>query len=149
MTWIKDPNLPLGLIQTVATCSRFFYAITMSIKTLLFVLYSIPWAFLAMWEDLTYGSMFIYALWAITICFITKYSIKNKAYGPMILGNIVSLAITLYCINQNTSDRWLWYFKPFTAKALGLSISIVAIIVQAILVLRGIKKQSKAKTIYK
>ena len=88
-------------------------------KNFLFLLLcAIPYPFLAMWEDAAYGSCYLYGVMLLAHSLFCRTAIGKKAFRPLLLGNAVSLLLSLLCIQLFQTEKWLWYFKPFPAEQL-------------------------------
>ena len=88
-------------------------------KNFLFLLLcAIPYPFLAMWEDAAYGSCYLYGVMLLAHSLLCRAAIGKKAFRPLLLGNAVSLLLSLLCIQLFQTEKWLWYFKPFPAEQL-------------------------------
>ena len=84
------------------------------------LLCAIPYPFLAMWEDAAYGSGYLYGVMLLAHLFLWRAA-KRKSLGRLLLlGNCLSLLPTLLCIHFFQTEKWLWYFKPFSAPQLAL-----------------------------
>lgn len=108
------------------------------IRGLLLIGYCIPFAFLSMYGDVTYDTMLLYGLMIAGLSLLCFSVIKSKQFIVVILGNILSFITSFICIQQfytniNT-DKWSWYFKPFTATAMLVIISILALLIQLVFI---------------
>ena len=84
------------------------------------LLCAIPYPFFAMWEDAAYGSCWLYGVMLLAHFFLWHVA-KRKGLGRLLLlGNALSLLPTLLCIHLFQTEKWLWYFKPFSAPQLAL-----------------------------
>lgn len=104
------------------------------IRGLLLIGYGIPFAFLSMYGDVTYDTTLLYGLMIVGFSFLFFSAIKSKQFIAAILGNILSFITSFICVQQfytgiNT-DKWSWYFKPFTATAMLVIISVLALLIQ-------------------
>ena len=79
---------------------------------------AIPYPFRAMWEDAAYGSCYLYGVMLLAHSLLCRTAIGKKAFRPLLLGNAVSLLLSLLCIQLFQTEKWLWYFKPFSAEQL-------------------------------
>ena len=90
------------------------------------LLCAIPYPFLAMWEDASFGSCWCYAGMFLAHLFLYRAA-KGKGLGRLLLlGNGLSLLLSLLCIQLFQTEKWLWYFKPFSA--VQLAVSLVAVL---------------------
>lgn len=91
----------------------------MTKKSFAYLLFcAIPYPFLAMWEDANYGSCWLYGVMLLSHILFCRAAIRQKAFRPLLLGNAVSLLLSLLCIHLFQTEKWLWYFKPFSAEQL-------------------------------
>lgn len=90
----------------------------MSKKTLLFLAYAIPYPFIAMWEDATFGSAWCYGVFTLVLILLWRISAKYNLKKAMLTGNAASLLLSLLCVIIVQNEKWLWYFKPFSAMQL-------------------------------
>lgn len=111
------------------------------IRGLLLIGYCIPFAFLSMYGDATYDTMLLYALMIVALSVLCSSIIKLKQFIVVIFGNILSFITSYICVQQFYSDKWGWYFKPFTANGLLIAISVIAVLVQLFFVYSSYKKQ--------
>lgn len=109
--------------------------------------FSIPYVFLAMFEDLRFGSMWIYGLMILALITLTRYSIKCSIFIPQFIGNIISYCGSYYLISLQQGDKWGRYFKPFSPLGLLNLVTILIIVPQVIRwimsTLRNKKSQQK------
>ncbi|MFI3227726.1 MAG: hypothetical protein R3Y09_10030 [Clostridia bacterium] len=110
------------------------------IRILLLIGYSVPFAFLAMFGDATYGTMWFYFLLVVGFSLLCTGAIKTKQYAVVAVGNIISIVASYLCIQQFHTEEWNWYFKPFTDNMLMIIISVVIVFIQAIFVFKAYKK---------
>lgn len=106
--------------------------------------FSVPYVFLAMVEDLTFGSMWMYALMIIALISLTRYAIKHSIFIPQLIGNIISYMGSYWFISLHEGDKWGWYFKPLAA--IGL-LNVVTIIIVVLQVISWVLNKSKNKTV--
>lgn len=114
------------------------------VKIILLILYCFPYVYLAMDADLRKKSTLLYGI--IIFCFLV-YSIilrKIKNIQVLIIGNILSYLSSYYFISINETEKWSWYFKPFTSTGLLILISVILFTFQLIVILyTGSKKLKK------
>lgn len=111
------------------------------IRGLLLIGYCIPFAFLSMYGDATYGTMLLYALMIAGLSILCSGVIKSKQFAVVIFGNMLSFIISYIFVQEFYTDKWGWYFKPFTANGLLIVISFFTILVQLFFVYRSYRKQ--------
>ncbi len=88
------------------------------IRGLLLIGYCISFAFLSMYGDATHGTMLLYALMIAGLSIFCFSVIKSKQFVVVIFGNMLSFIISYICVQEFYTDKWGWYFKPFTANGL-------------------------------
>lgn len=102
--------------------------------------YCIPFAFLSVNGDAASRTMIYFLLMIIGFGLLCFLSLKNKKIVLIYVGNELS------CISSYTIGKIIelepmgYYFKPFTAYSLIIFISIIATVLQTILVLLYTKK---------
>ena len=102
--------------------------------------YCVPMAFLAMFADVEYNAAWVYALlvvWLGGLCF-GCIKTGNRVLVPA--GNVLHFAASFAMVHLLQTERWGWYFKPFTAEGLVSAICLAAFVWQLIWVLRSRKK---------
>lgn len=77
------------------------------------LLYTIPWAFLALYGDAVYGWAWQYVL--IFICMAVLAWRGVKTGGILLTGNVLSLGISLLFVHMLGFSGMNDYFKPFGA----------------------------------
>lgn len=84
------------------------------LQTILLVVYSMPYIFLATVIDFYRGSIlgYILALAILTGC--CNQALKFHSMFLVVIGNIVSFLSSYYFMMQNHSERWGAFFKPWT-----------------------------------
>lgn len=88
----------------------------MPVKWKLLAAYAIPYPFLAMWEDASFGTLWCYGIMIAALTVLGRYSIRKGYHKIMLAGNGVSLLLSLLCAWPFLeTTRWQWYFKPFSA----------------------------------
>ena len=103
-------------------------------RILLLIGYSFPYAFLAMNGDATSGTMLFYGVMIVCFASLCVFSIKTQNIRALVIGNILSYISSYLFMLQNQTEKWEWYFKPFTGNMLLKIISIVAFIIQLLAV---------------
>lgn len=108
--------------------------------------YSFPYAFFSMYLDYTKQSMLGYlAMIAATflLAFVGRLSGNSIA---IIIGNILSLLISLYFVNRMGSDWGGGYFKPFTPIQLVIVVSVLNTLPQLLAVTAGNKVKNRSSS---
>lgn len=85
-----------------------------------------PYAYLSMYWDMTYGTMVLYCVMAAALGLLCWSSIRINSLRTLIVGNILSFAVTCLCILRFHTEEWSWYFKPLTALQLAAVLSVLA-----------------------
>lgn len=98
------------------------------LKLPLFIAYSLPYPFLAMWEDAAFGSLWCYGITILSLVLLGRFSIHRKLYKVMFGGNILSLLLSLLCVSLFQTEKWLWYFKPFSPLQMPVFLSVLIIL---------------------
>ena len=111
------------------------------IRILLLIGYCVPYAFLSMNGDATSGTMLFYVLMIISYALLCWIAIKSKQSAVVIVGNICSFLSSYFFILQYQTEKWSWYFKPFAANGLMITISVIAFLIQLVFVYKYNKKQ--------
>lgn len=96
-----------------------------------------------MYGDATYDTMLLYVLMIVALSVLCFSIIKSKEFTVVIFGNILSFITSYICIQQFYTDKWDWYFKPFTANGLLIVISVIAVLIQLLFVYTCYRKQLK------
>ena len=102
----------------------------MNKKIFLFLAYAIPYPFLAMWEDAAFGTGWCYGVFALVLILLWRVSAKHKLVKTMLAGNAVSLLLSFLCVSLVQSEKWLWYFKPFSAMQLPFFLTVFIVFLE-------------------
>ena len=102
----------------------------MSKKALLFLAYALPYPFLAMWEDATFGTAWCYGLSILLLILLCRISIKRKLTKTMLAGNALSLLLSLLLVSLFRTEKWLWYFTPFTPLQMPLFLTALTVLLE-------------------
>ncbi len=115
-------------------------------QILLLVGYSIPFPFLALYGDVTYGTMLFYGIMIVGLFLLCKVSIKFGYAKIVILGNILSYIFSYFLMLKVQTEMWSWYFKPFSSKGLLSIVSFMAFVIQmAFLYYSRVKQGNREK----
>ncbi len=95
--------------------------------------YCIPFAFLGIYGDVSYDTMWLYALLAAGMGLLCLTCIKFKNPIALVLGNIISGIVSVLCAHAFISAELEWYFKPLTARKTVILISLGAFLIQFML----------------
>lgn len=110
---------------------------------LIILLYCIPYPFLSMYIDYSNGSMVGYIIMIAVTSIIAFCATRIKYIPALMIGNVALAIISYYFSGQITSEKWGWYFKPFTASQLSIIVSLVNLLPQ--LTAMGLAKIYKAR----
>ena len=111
------------------------------IRGLLLLAYCIPYAFLAINGDAKLGTMVFYIIMIVAFSVVCWISIRTRNI-PIIFGGNVFSAVSSFAFEEMTDLATMnYYFKPFTARQLIVIISIIALVVQTIVVLVALHRK--------
>lgn len=114
-----------------------------AVQTVLLLLgYCIPFAFLALYGDVSYDTMWLYVLLIAGMGLLCWGCIKFKNLPALVLGNILSVLVSVLCVRAFIPADLEWYFKPLTSNSTAILISIVAFLIQFI-IWKGAAKKAK------
>ena len=105
------------------------------IRVLLLIGYSVPYAFLAVNGDATSGTMLFYGVMISGFVLLCWGALKTDNVAVLCIGNVLSFASSNVAAKLFGLEPMGHYFKPFTSHSLSVTISVVAVVVQTILVL--------------
>ena len=118
------------------------------IRVFLILGYCIPFIFLAMNEDATVGTLWFYLFMIIGFGALCYGSMKIRSHWVVVVGNVLSLASTCVCAMLFQTEKWGWYFKPFTPYQSIVFETVFAFAIQIIVVICSLRKQ-KRKEVHK
>lgn len=100
-------------------------------KRKLFLLagYCTPFVFLAMYGDARFGAPGFwvgYSLMILGLTLLCRTTIRYGTQGLLLIGNIISFAVSFICMLLFQTEKWLWYFSPLSAEQLLLLLSLIA-----------------------
>ncbi len=113
------------------------------IRILLILGYCIPFVFLAMNEDATSGTLWFYLVMIIGFGALCYVSAKSKNTWIVVVGNILSFASSCIFTYYFRTEKWGWYFKPFTPYQSIIFETIFAFVIQSIIAIYLIKKHKE------
>lgn len=113
-------------------------------KIRLLIGYCIPFVFLAMNEDVTIGTLWFYIVMTIGFGVLCYGSVKIKSLWIVVVGNILSFTSSCIFTYFLRTEKWGWYFKPFTPYQLIAFETIIAFLIQIIFVIYY-KRKSNGK----
>ena len=111
------------------------------IRVLLLIAYCIPFAFLSVNGDATSGTMLFYGVMIVGFALLCWGALKTNNVSVLYIGNIMSFGSSYVVAKLSGLEPMGHYFKPFTSHSLIVAISIIAIVVQTIVVLSYAKKK--------
>lgn len=100
------------------------------IRTGLLLCYCVPFVFLAMHFDAAYRTMWFYVVMIAAFALLLWVSVKSKQRAMVLVGNAVSFLSSYICMLQYQTERWGWYFKPFTGRGLLIALSVATLLIQ-------------------
>lgn len=103
------------------------------LRLLLILGYCIPFVFLAMNEDATFGTLWFYLIMAVGFGGLSYISAKSKNTWIMVVGNILSFVSTCLFAWYFQTEKWEYYFKPFLPNQLIIIETVIAFVVQIII----------------
>lgn len=115
------------------------------IRGLLIFGYCIPFAFLAMNEDAQKGTMWFYLVMIIGFSVLCIGSIKTRNFWIVAVGNILSFVSSCIFAWHFHTEKWEYYFKPFLPNQLIIFETVIAFLIQIIIVLYFVKKGKGTK----
>ncbi|ELU5588342.1 hypothetical protein SCB17_002828 [Clostridium perfringens] len=120
---------------------------TWVIRILLLIGYCVPFVFLSVNADATFGTMMLYGVMIASFSLLCLVALKTNNIAILYIGNALSFASSYTFAKLFRLELMEHYFKPFTSHSLILIISIFIIIFYTIIILIYIekKKQSNSK----
>ena len=119
---------------------------TWLIRILLLSAYCVPYTFLAINGDATSGTMLFYGVMVAAFSLLCWGSVKTNNMMIVVIGNIISFLSSYIAVLSGDLEAMAWYFKPFIAQSLLITISVVVTVIQVITVVvykAKVKKRSK------
>ena len=108
---------------------------TTLIRILLLIAYCVPFAFLSVNGDATSGTLLFYGVMIVGFVLLCWGAIKTSNVPILYIGNVISFASSYGIAKLSGLEPMGHYFKPFTSYGLIIAISVVAIIIQTVIVL--------------
>lgn len=94
-----------------------------------------PHVFLCLWGDVTYGTVLLYIL---PLPFVYALMLRARRVSPALFaGHTLSFASSCICLILFQTERWQWYFKPFSAPDFMAAQSLIALGVHLLLCRKG------------
>ncbi len=113
------------------------------LKIILLLFYCIPFVFLAMNEDVIRGTLWFYLVMIIGFGALCYGSVKIRSHWIVVAGNILSLLSTCVCTMLFQTEKWGWYFKPFTPYQSIVFETVFAFVIQIIIVICSLRKHGR------
>ena len=117
---------------------------TWLIRVLLLIAYCVHYAFLAINGDATSGTMLFYGVMVAAFSLLCWSSIKTNNMMIVFIRNVISFLSSYIVALSSDLEAMAWYFKPFTAQSLLITISVVVTVIQVIAVIVYKVKTRKA-----
>ena len=111
------------------------------IRACLLIAYCVPFSFLCVNGDASSGTMMYYGVMIVGFSLLCWGALKTNNVPVLYVGNALSLASSYAVAKLTGLDPMGYYFKPFTAYSLIVTISVVALIVQSIIIGICVKKK--------
>lgn len=105
-------------------------------KIVLLVGYCIPYIFLCMYGDAVWGTGLVYGFAAIAMGLLCVLACKTQNIKFVVIGNIISFAVSESCIVLFAMEKLNYYFKPFSVHKMACVCTVIAILIQAYLISR-------------
>jgi len=111
--------------------------------------YCIPYVFLCLYGDAVWGTGLVYGAAAAVMAGLCVLACKTQQIKLVVVGNIISCAVSELCVLLFALEKFNYYFKPFSAHMLVGICTVIAILIQAYLVSRLTDDRKRAKDILK
>ena len=113
------------------------------IRIFLILGYCIPFVFLAMNEDVTCGTLWLYLVMIIGFGLLCYVSTKSKNTWIVFVGNFISFASSCIFTYYLKTEKWGWYFKPFTPFQSIMFETVILFIIQIVFVICNTNKSKE------
>lgn len=104
--------------------------------------YLIPYVFLAMKADEVFGTPFCYGVMFVCCYFLARNCALRNNGTQLWCGALVSSLISLLCLVLWKTEKWDWYFKPFSGEGLLMTYCTVFFVLQVI-IYKGYRKKTE------
>ena len=111
------------------------------LRTCLLIAYCVPFSFLSVNGDASSGTMMYYGGMIAGFALLCWGAIKTNNVPVLYAGNALSLASSYAVAKLTGLDPMGYYFKPFTAYSLMVTISVVALMAQTVIVMCHMRGQ--------
>ncbi len=116
-------------------------------KFILLAGYCIPYVFLCLYGDAVWGTGMVYGIAAVAVAILCVAACKTQNIKMVVLGNIISFAVSELCVMLFALETLNYYFKPFNVHMLVGICSVIAILIQAYLISRLTDDRKRSKDI--
>lgn len=116
-------------------------------KIFLLMGYCIPYVFLCLYGDAVWGTGLIYGVAAAVVVLLCLFACKTQNIKLVVVGNIISFAVSELCVILFALEKLNYYFKPFSVHMLVCICSVIAILIQAYLISRFTDDRKRHKDI--
>lgn len=116
---------------------------------ILLVGYCIPYIFLCLYGDAVWGTGLVYGAAAAAMGLLCVFACKMQQIKMVVIGNIISFAVSELCIMLFALEKFNYYFKPFSAHMLVGICTVIGILIQAYLISRLTDDSKRANDILK
>ena len=111
------------------------------IRACLVIAYCVPFSFLCVNGDASSGTMVYYGVMIAGFALLCWAALRTDNVAVLYIGNGLSFASSYAVAKLTGLDPMGYYFKPFTAYSLIVTISVVALVVQSIIIGICVKKK--------
>ena len=118
-------------------------------KWILLVGYCIPYVFLCLYGDAVWGTGLIYGAAVAVLVALCLFSCKMQQIKIVVIGNVLSFAVSELCVLLFAMETFNYYFKPFSAHMLVGLCTLIVILIQAYVISRATDNTKRAKDIIK
>lgn len=104
--------------------------------TMILAGYCIPYIFLCLYGDAVWGTGWVYGIAAAAMGILCFFACKTQKIKIVVIGNIISFAVSELCTVLFAMEKFNYYFKPFSAQMLICVCTVIAILIQVYLISR-------------
>ena len=105
------------------------------------ITYCVPFSFLCVYGDASSGTMMYYGIMIAGFALLCWGVLKTHNVPVLYIGNTLSLASSYAVAKLTGLDPMGYYFKPFTAYSLMVTISVVALLAQIVIVVSHVRRK--------
>ena len=109
-------------------------------KLLLLLAHCVPYAFLCLYGDAMYGTMLFYTVTIVCLSLLSRLAVRTKNLPLLFFGSLLSFLSSSAAAKLTNLKIMDYYFKPFTAYSLMVTISLAALFLQILFILSIRKK---------